>query len=176
MSKRKYEEYIENGCHPVGYNEPCQSYYFGQTSVDLLLDKIDQLKQQLAESFTEEDVEGLIEDREKTIKFLQKELAEKTAKLEFANKEIERLKVFEKAYYFNQTQVSQESMDLLLQNAYQVHNEIQLAIQELAEVERLLYESHYKEIDGKYYAEYEDINNLIDSRIKALEELKGEQT
>ena len=174
MSKRTYEEYIKNDCHPVGYNEPCQSYYFGQTSVDLLLDKIDQLKQQLAESFTEEDVEGLIEDREKTIKFLQKELAEKTAKLEFANKEIERLKVFEKAYYFNQTQVSQESMDLLLQNAYQVHNEIQLAIQELAEVERLLYESHYKEIDGKYYAEYEDINNLIDSRIKALEELKGE--
>lgn len=51
-----------------------------------------------------------------------------------------------------------------------------LAIQELAEIERLLYESHYKEIDNKYYAEYEDINSLIDSRIKALEELKGEQT
>ncbi len=49
MSKRTYEEYIKNGCHPVGYNEPCQSYYFGQISVDLLLDKIDQLKQQLAE-------------------------------------------------------------------------------------------------------------------------------
>ena len=46
MGKRTYEEYIKNGCHPVGYNEPCQSYYFGQTSVDLLLDKIDQLKQQ----------------------------------------------------------------------------------------------------------------------------------
>lgn len=49
MSKRTYEEYIKNGCHPVGYNEPCQSYYFGQVSVDLLLDQIDQLKQQLAE-------------------------------------------------------------------------------------------------------------------------------
>ena len=48
MSKRTYEEYIKNGCHPVGYNEPCQSYYFGQVSVDLLLDKIDQLTQQLA--------------------------------------------------------------------------------------------------------------------------------
>lgn len=48
-------------------------------------------------------------------------------------------------------------------------NQTQLAIQELAEVERLLYESHYKEIDGKCYAEYEDIKNLIDSRIKALE-------
>ena len=49
MSKRTYEEYIKNGCHPVGYNEPCQSYYFGQVSVDWLLDQIDQLKQQLAE-------------------------------------------------------------------------------------------------------------------------------
>lgn len=45
----------------------------------------------------------------------------------------------------------------------------QLAIQELAEVERLLYESHYREIDGKYYAEMEDIENLIYSRIKFLE-------
>lgn len=45
----------------------------------------------------------------------------------------------------------------------------QFAINELAEVERLLYESHYREIDGKYYAEYEDIKNLIDNRIKGLE-------
>ena len=49
MSKRTYEEYIKNDCHPVGYNEPCQSYLFGQTSVDLLLDRIDQLEQELAE-------------------------------------------------------------------------------------------------------------------------------
>lgn len=41
------------------------------------LDQIDQLKQQLDESFTEEDVNGLIEDRDKTIKFLQQQLAEK---------------------------------------------------------------------------------------------------
>lgn len=53
-------------------------------------------------------------------------------------------------------------------------SQTQLAIQELAEVERLLYESHYKRIGNKYYAEYEDVNNLIGSRIKALEELKGE--
>lgn len=47
-------------------------------------DYFKQLKQQLDESFTEEDVKGLIEDREKTIKFLQQQLAEK-------DKEIERL-------------------------------------------------------------------------------------
>lgn len=36
---------------------------------------------QLEESFTEEDVNGLIEDRDKTIKFLQQELAEKDKEL-----------------------------------------------------------------------------------------------
>lgn len=45
----------------------------------------------------------------------------------------------------------------------------QFAINELAEVERLLYESHYREIDGKYYTEMEDVESLIDSRIKFLE-------
>ena len=136
-------------------------------------DEIYSLKQQLAEKDIRiEELEGQFAyecECNKQLVELQKQLAEK-------DKEIERLKVFEEAYYFNQTQVSQESMDLLLQNAYQVHNETQLAIQELEKIERLLYESHYKEIDNKYYAEYEDINNLIDSRIKALEELKGEQT
>ena len=64
--------------------------------------------------------------------------------------------------------------EMLIENAKLKQNQTQLAIQELAGIERLLYESHYKEIDNKYYAEYEDINSLIDSRIKALEELKGE--
>lgn len=57
MSKRTYEEYIKNDCHPVGYNELCQSYIFGQTSVDLLLDRIDKLKQQLAEK--DKEIESL---------------------------------------------------------------------------------------------------------------------
>ena len=41
------------------------------------LGKLDQLKQQLEERFTEKDVEGLIKDREETIKFLKQQLAEK---------------------------------------------------------------------------------------------------
>ena len=44
MSKRTYEEYIKNDCHPVGYNEACQSYYFAQTSIDYILDQLDQQK------------------------------------------------------------------------------------------------------------------------------------
>lgn len=50
--------------------------------------QIDQLKQQLEESFTEEDVKGLIEDRDKTIKFLQQQLAEKDKEIENLKQEI----------------------------------------------------------------------------------------
>ena len=82
--------------------------------------------------------------------------------------------------YFNQTQVSQESMDLLLQNAYQVHNETQLAIQELEKVKKRLLE------ESKRYPIVYDITDdlvggaidkdktfeIIDNQIK---ELKGEK-
>ena len=47
MSERTYEDYINNGCHPVGYNEACQRLIFSQISIDLLLDRIDQLNLQL---------------------------------------------------------------------------------------------------------------------------------
>lgn len=45
----------------------------------------------------------------------------------------------------------------------------QLAIQEFEEIKRILYESHYREIDNKYYAEMENIENVVDQRIKWLE-------
>ena len=64
MSKRTYEEYIKNGCHPVGYNEPCQRLIFSQISIDLLLDQIDQLKQQLAEK--DKEIESLKQELEET--------------------------------------------------------------------------------------------------------------
>ena len=48
MSKYTYEDYIKNGCHPTGYNEACESYYFGQSTVDMLLDKIKALESRLA--------------------------------------------------------------------------------------------------------------------------------
>ena len=70
MSKRTYEEYIKNGCHPVGYNEPCQRLIFSQISIDLLLDQIDQLKQQLAEK--DKEINSLIVDYEKRISQEQK--------------------------------------------------------------------------------------------------------
>lgn len=130
------------------------------------LDQIDQLKQQLAE--TEQRFLEFQEDSIRNEQIYVRELAEK-------DKEIERLKNLFKLN--NEVVINQgkEIFDLRVQVLQQKQNQTQLAIQELAEVERLLYESHYKEIDNRYYAEYEDIENLIDSRIQALEELKGEK-
>lgn len=103
-------------------------------------------------------------------KIAEQQLAEK-------DKEIERLKVFEEAYYFNQTQVSQESMDLLLQNAYQVHNETQLAIQELEKLK--------KQIDNLYIYSFKGESEIGDELISSgelisaidnqINELKGEK-
>ena len=64
---------------------------------------------------------------DETITNLKQQLVEK-------DKEIERLKVFEKAYYFNLSPVSKEYIKLMLQNAYQTPNQTQLAIQELEKV------------------------------------------
>lgn len=76
MSKRTYEEYIKNDCHPVGYNEPCQSYFFGQTSVDLLLDRIDKLNLELKdhEDSDSNTMKYLNKIRDENIK-LKKELS-----------------------------------------------------------------------------------------------------
>ena len=62
-----------------------------------------------------------------------------------------------------------QSIKDIYKNAEQ--NSKKRAIQELEEIKRILYESHYREIDNKYYAEMEDIECVIDQRIKWL---KGE--
>ena len=98
-------------------------------------------------------------------KQLKRQLEEKDKEIERLKQELEETNA---GYDFTYEQSGATIKELK-------QNQTQLAIQELAEIERLLYESHYKEIDNKYYAEYEDINSLIDSRIKVLEELKGEK-
>lgn len=176
MSKRTYEEYIKNDCHPVGYNEPCQSYYFGQTSVDLLLDKIDQLKQQLAEKdkeiahLKEKDNYHLryeLAGADETITNLKKQIEEK-------NKEIESLKVFEKAYYFNQLQASQEDIQQFQQLANQSAVNINhIAITELEKVkEKIDCEMAIREynISEQTADVCVSIADQIDNQIK---ELKG---
>ena len=107
----------------------------------------------------------------------QNEIQQLKQQLEEKDKEIERLKVFEKAYYFNQTQVSQESMDLLLQNAYQVHNETQLAINELEKAKDLIkhfckiHSDEYYGVKAQVKGIEQDVCESIDYQIKVL---KGE--
>jgi len=88
-----------------------------------LKEKIADLEAKLAESFTEKDVEGLIKDREETIKFLKQQLTEKEKeikilknmkademalkviqksnqdKISFAVSELERAKIEFETYY-----------------------------------------------------------------------------
>lgn len=103
-------------------------------------------------------------------------LKEHAMQLAEKDKEIEKLK---QQYTILENENGKLTTELIMDKYKKAQKEVsfgkQLAIQELSEVERLLYESHYKEIDNRYYAEYEDIKNLIDSRIQALEELKGEK-
>lgn len=154
--------------HNNGIIETRETFYTEKT--------IQQLKQQLEESFTEEDVEGLIEDRQKTIKFLQGQLTEKQRTIDEINKEfvqaihgwkalcaekdkeIEKLKTKQKPIvmhskedYFKRCNFLEEE-NIKLQFAQK-----QLAIQELEKVKNF--------VDGRTYcADY--IN-------KRIQELKG---
>ena len=44
MSERNYNDYAKANCIPTGYNEAVTQYIFGQSTVDMLLDKIDELE------------------------------------------------------------------------------------------------------------------------------------
>ena len=177
-----------NGCHYINGMSFCEKCYQETFGKDNQQNEIQQLKQQLAEKnirieelesqFAYEcecnmqlvDLQKQLEEKQNTIDETNKNFVQavhdwKTLCAE-KDKEIERLKVFEKAYYFNQTQVSQESMDLLLQNAYQVHNETRLAIQELEKVKILLQNAVNYE-GYTFVGLYDAVNNQI-------KELKGE--
>lgn len=96
--------------------------------------------------------------------------------LEEKDKEIERLKVFEKAYYYSQLQASQKDIDLLLQNAYQTPNDTQLAIQELEKVKKFFVEDcvdgdDIETGDRTITKDIYEVADYIDNQIK---ELKGE--
>lgn len=83
------------------------------------------------------------------------------------DKEIEKLKVFEKAYYFNLSPVSKEYIKLMLQNAYQTPNQTQLAIQELEKVKTL--------IQNAINFEKPNFVEVYDAINKQIKELKGEK-
>ena len=47
MNKRTYEDYMKADCVPDGYNEAVTQYIFGQSTVDMLLDKMEGLEKAL---------------------------------------------------------------------------------------------------------------------------------
>lgn len=154
---------------------------------DRLIQERDNLKQQLANKMEELHIAYC------SIEDVKTKNGELKARLEEKDKEIEELKQNNKIFMQLIEETKSENIDdfaflvrvtngSYIQKLRKANRRVQelerlqtqLAIQELSEVERLLYESRYKRIGNKYYVEYEDINSLIDSRIKALEELKGE--
>lgn len=52
MNKYTYEDYLQKGCLPIGYNEATENYIFSQTVVDKLLKQIRSLEEQLKDSIT----------------------------------------------------------------------------------------------------------------------------
>ena len=84
------------------------------------------------------------------------------------DKEIERLKVFEKAYYFNQLQASQEDIQqfqqLANQNAVNINH---IAITELEKVKTL--------IQNAINFERPNFVEVYDALNKQIKELKGEK-
>lgn len=139
MSKRTYKEYIDNNCHPVGYNEPCQSYIFGQTTVDLLLDKIDQFKEELAEKDKElrkyssyktdderiKDLTNLYSQYKEENNQLKKELKDKDFALECKERDIKAIERQRDKAYDDYGYLDKISRELGLQN---VDYEKQIAI------------------------------------------------
>ena len=64
MGKRTYEDYLKSNCHPTGYNEACDSLVFGQSTVDMLLDKISNLEAKFAEKERDFDLLMLSKNEE----------------------------------------------------------------------------------------------------------------
>lgn len=113
-------------------------------TINKILDKMRELEY--------EDVEGLIEDRQKTIKFLQEQLAEKDKEIESIKQQLEETNA---GYDFTYEQ-STEAIKELKQN------QTQLAIQEL-ENAKMMTEWKFRSIV--------EVVDYLNNRIK---ELKGE--
>lgn len=151
--KHELEETIKNNSHNKWLKAEAERY---KNEYQSLKGYIDQLKQQLEESFTEKDVEGLIKDREEIIKFLKQQLAEK-------EKYIEEQEFAEYKEMFYATQELKEDCELKIlelekQCAKFAQSQNEKAIAELEKVK-------------EYWLKHEDIGYYIDQQIK---ELKGE--
>lgn len=158
------------------------------------LDQIDQLKQQLAE--TEQKFLEFQEDSIRNEQTYVRELTEKQNTIDEINKEfvqavhdwktlcdekdkeIERLKVFEKAYYFNQLQASQKDIQQFQQLANQSAVNINhIAITELKKVKEKINKLPITDILDTDYGGFKKIYQTDAIRIidQQISELKGEK-
>lgn len=139
--------------------------YFGSDLIIKRLneqaEQIDQLKQQLTEK--QNTIDEINKEFVQTVHDWKTLCAEK-------DKEIERLKVFEKAYYFNQLQASQEDIQQFQQLANQSAVNINyIAIQELEKVKDWLNEPFDE--DGCFKIG----GDLIDFIDQQINDLRGEK-
>ena len=118
----------------------------------------------------------MINNKDQKIDQLKQQLAEKQNEIDEINKEFVQAvhdwkalcaKKDEEIEDCKRNELYEENMKILA-----VKNRTQLAIQVLEKVNTILYESHYKTIGNKYYATLEDIENVISEQIELL---KGEK-
>ena len=155
--------------------------------------QISDLEAKLAESFTEKDVEGLIKDREDTIKFLKQQLFESGLKtleeiklseqrkkmledLSTKNWELEHQlaeKEKESLKYFNEYRAWKSKCELLEQDQTKIletnQGKISFCIEKLVNIQKYI-------SDNAVFVEEEcfgrEINDFIDNQIKQLKEMK----
>ena len=189
VSKYTYENYIKNGCHPTGYNEACESYYFGQSTVDMLLDKVADLEGKLAESESKVavgrfwhsayegkqlDYDKLNNDYNKQEKLLSRVLADKS-KLQFEfdqlkqqlpekDKELLEIKqrIAEKA--------SKEFQEMIDKRENHNQDKISFAVEQIVKTKETLIK--FLQDEGFYENEWYDLFEKIDNQIKQLKEGK----
>ena len=176
-----------NGCSIVNGMKFCAKCYQETFGKDNQQNEIQQLKQQLEEKDNyhllyelagadetitnlkkqieekDKEIHSLIVDYEKRISQEQELMSNMEQQLAEKDEEIERLKVFEKAYYYNQLQASQEDIQKFQNLANQSAVNINYIV--IQELEKL------KTITEWKFNSITDIVDYIDQQIK---ELKGE--
>lgn len=101
-------------------------------------------------------------EKDKQISELEKQLADAEHEIENYKHELEVYKHNDNIY----------SNNIIKMNNNAKRKKIDFAVAELEELKRILYESHYQEINEKCYLEMEDFEAVVNCKIKELEEKK----
>ena len=175
MSKRTYEEYIKYDCHPVGYNEACQRLIFSQISIDLLLDRIDQLNLQLKdyEDSDSSTMKYLNRQRDENIK-LKQQLAEKDKEIESLKLKNQNLEDYycEKVFILDED-YNKDLEERLIEIKELEKRQTQLAIQQLERVkvelkDKIKIMNNEEHCYSQKFVKWIDVCDQINIQIKKL--------